>query len=999
MGVKRMKKDDQIREIERLRRENTDLRQLSLTKDALFQKDSLLAAIVESSRNAILGLTVKGTIVSWNRVAGRMFGYAANEVFGHHVSMLAPPERSHEFDDLREKLLAGQSIPDLRTIQLRKNGSTFPALISLSPILNSRREIVGVSEIIQDTTALLDMKAALFRTEMKYRSIFENAIEGVFQTTGDGRPLMANPACLRMLGYSSEKEFMTEVSDIAAQLYADPEDRVRFERLMKWYGMVNNFEVRVMRKDKTRIWVSLNARAVKDARGRIVYYEGMAEDITKRKLAEKNLILEKKISDSIIDGLPGIFYLFNDQLNYVRWNRSFERVSGYSGEEISRMKPVDFFRDEGRERVEERIRECFEGNEITVEAELILKDGSPVPYVFTGRKIVLDDKDHLLGVGLDISERKRTELVIAEREEKYRQLFELESDAIYLADNETGRIFEANGAALSLYGYSREELLLRRIVDLSAEPEKTARSIEEKEPAVPLRYHRKKDGTIFAAEIRSTYTVLNGRPCIIAATRDITDRVRTQAELRGSEEAYRNIYDNAMVGIFQSLPEGRYLRVNPALAAIHGFDSPGEMINTVTNIGKQLYVNPQDRERYKKLLETTDRLTGFEAELYRKDGSRVWISMNVQVVRRENGTVACYQGIVEDITERRKAEVALRESEERYRSLFEHSHDAIFLTMSDGSILDANRAACEMLGRPVEDLRNIGRDGVVDTSDPRLQGALEERGRTGMVNSELTMIRASGERFPVDMTSTVFTDSDGRQKTSLIARDISARKAIEEERKATTEKLRKSLAGTIEVISIMLETRDPYTAGHQRRVSKLARSIARAMGLPGDAVDTVRMAANIHDIGKISVPAEILAKPTNLSDVEMEFIRMHPRTGYEILKVADLPAPIAEMVLQHHEKLDGSGYPQGLRNGEILLEAQILAVADVVEAMASHRPYRPAVGIGAALDEIERNKGVLYHPEVASTCLVLFRERGFLFDREEEDEYLLLPPARDHMGV
>jgi PAS domain S-box-containing protein len=403
-----MKKSELINEIERLRDEVTNLRQSSLKRDNLYQRNSLLASMVESSESAILGVSVSGLIVSWNKAAARMFGYSSDEAFGRHVSTLAPPDRRQESQSLREKVLSGQPVPNFHTVRLRKNGTVFPAIVSLSPIINRKRQIVGMSEIMQDTTVLKDMKAALLRAELKYRSIFENAVEGVFQTTGDGRPLMANPACLRMLGYSSEKEFMTEVSDIGAQLYAEPGDRERFERLVEEYGMVDNFEVRVTRKDKTHIWVSLSARAVKDTRGRTVFYEGTVEDITKRKLAEKNLILEKRISDSIIESLPGIFYLFDAELNYVRWNMNLEGVSGYSSEELSRMKPFDFFRGEGRERVEERIRECFEGNEVTVEAELILKDGSPVPYVFTGKRIVLDDKIHLLGGGLDISSRKRT---------------------------------------------------------------------------------------------------------------------------------------------------------------------------------------------------------------------------------------------------------------------------------------------------------------------------------------------------------------------------------------------------------------------------------------------------------------------------------------------------------------------------------------------------------------------------------------------------------------
>jgi PAS domain S-box-containing protein len=212
-----------------------------------------------------------------------------------------------------------------------------------------------------------------------------------------------------------------------------------------------------------------------------------------------------------------------------------------------------------------------------------------------------------------------------------------------------------------------------------------------------------------------------------------------------------------------------------------------------------------------------------------------------------------------------------------------------------------------------------------------------------------------------------------------ISVDITDRKLAEENLKETAEKLRKSLLGTIQAMSLMVETRDPYTAGHQRRVSKLARVIAQEMALSLDTVDAIRMAGIIHDIGKISIPAEILSKPGKLSDMEFSLIKVHPQSGYDILRDVGLPYPVAEMVFQHHERLDGSGYPQGLKNGQILLESQIIAVADVVEAMASHRPYRPALGIGVALEEIEKNKSIFYDAVVVDVCVKLFREKRFTF--------------------
>ena len=200
------------------------------------------------------------------------------------------------------------------------------------------------------------------------------------------------------------------------------------------------------------------------------------------------------------------------------------------------------------------------------------------------------------------------------------------------------------------------------------------------------------------------------------------------------------------------------------------------------------------------------------------------------------------------------------------------------------------------------------------------------------------------------------------------------------DRGQTEAAIREALERTIEALATTIELRDPYTAGHQRRVAELARAIAREMGLPEERVQGIYVGALVHDLGKIAVPAEILSKPGRLSEAEFNLIRQHPRVGYEILKPVPFPWPVAQMVLQHHERLDGSGYPQGLKGDDISLEARILAVADVVEAMSSHRPYRPALGRRRAMEELLRERGRLYDPEVVRACLTVLR-KGFVFSK------------------
>jgi putative two-component system response regulator len=206
------------------------------------------------------------------------------------------------------------------------------------------------------------------------------------------------------------------------------------------------------------------------------------------------------------------------------------------------------------------------------------------------------------------------------------------------------------------------------------------------------------------------------------------------------------------------------------------------------------------------------------------------------------------------------------------------------------------------------------------------------------------------------------------------------RENLEQKVADRTASLRRALEGIIQVNTRALESRDPYTAGHQHRVALLAVVIAKEMNIPKDQLEGIRMAALIHDLGKISIPAEILSKPSKLTEIEFDFIKTHPQAGYAIIADIEFPWPIAQMVLQHHEKMNGTGYPQGLCGEDILLEARIICVADVVEAMVSHRPYRAALGTDAALDEISRNRGVLYDSQVVDACLSVFMDKGFMFE-------------------
>jgi len=221
-----------------------------------------------------------------------------------------------------------------------------------------------------------------------------------------------------------------------------------------------------------------------------------------------------------------------------------------------------------------------------------------------------------------------------------------------------------------------------------------------------------------------------------------------------------------------------------------------------------------------------------------------------------------------------------------------------------------------------------------------------------------------------------------------LIKEIKYRTKVEEELLKTNVKLNSLLNDTVSGLVSAIEYRDPYTAGHQRRVTQLAVAIAEEMKLPKNILDCIRISSMIHDIGKINVPIEILSKPGSINQYELELMQNHPQAGYDILKEIDFPWPVATVILQHHERFDGSGYPNGLKSEEVLLEARVIQVADVVEAMSSHRPYRPSLGIKKALDELETNKGKLYDTKIVDICENLFKENKFKFDEKPSLKYV-----------
>ena len=329
--------------------------------------------------------------------------------------------------------------------------------------------------------------------------------------------------------------------------------------------------------------------------------------------------------------------------------------------------------------------------------------------------------------------------------------------------------------------------------------------------------------------------------------------------------------------------------------------------------------------------------------------------------------------------DRRQTEQRLRAAEETFRGLVEHAIAGIFI-IHDGKLTYLNRRGAEIVGQGAPD-DLIGTEllhWIAEDDHATVSAAMRRLldGDAAGIPFDFHVAHRDGGTIQVGANA-VRAVHDGRPAIVGMLQDISEKMRAAEEIGRSVVRLKKALMSTVEVATILGEKRDPYTAGHERRVAEIAVAIGAELGLDADRQEGLRVAGCLHDIGKIGIPTEILSKPGRLSAIEYQLIQGHAQAGYDVLKGVDFPWVVAEVALQHHERMDGGGYPYGLRGEAIVPEARIVAVADVVESMSSHRPYRAGLGIGAALAEVERGCGTAYDRDAAAACLRLFRSRGY----------------------
>lgn len=686
-----------------------------------------------------------------------------------------------------------------------------------------------------------------------------------------------------------------------------------------------------------------------------------------------------------------VLFSFPDR-KIIDVNESAVKMSGFKREEMIGHTHNDlktFSEEKDSAKIFEEL--VSKGSIKNYELKIRRKDGKLIDSLFFGEIFENQSKTYILISMIDLTSYKLSERAQRESEEKYRTILETSEEGYYEIDLAGNFIF-VNDSVCRLLGYSRKELTgmnNRQYMDKETAGKvfqtfnkvyKTGESTKEFDWEVI----RKDGAKRYIEQSVSLQKDSSGKPIgFRGILRDITERRKTEELLKQSEAQYRLLADHMKDQVWLMDLTLKMTYMSPSVEKLLGYTTEEvvklPMYKLLTKRSSQKAMEAFSRKMEKASTDPAYKVL-LELECRCKDGHFIWIEASFSFIMDENGKPISILGEGREITKRKQIEESLQKSEENFRHSLDDSPLGVRISTVEGETIYANKTVLDMYGYDsIEELKKIPiQDRYTPESYTQFLIRKQKRllGEFGPSEYEISIVRKNGEiRHLHVFRKEIFWS--GKKQSQVIYEDISLRRQAEEKITTILGNLRKSIRTTIQVLGTASEARDPYTAGHQKRVADLARMIATEMGLPQDSIEAIRMAGAIHDIGKISIPSEILCKPTKLTDLEYSLVQAHTQYSYEIMKDVESPWPLANIVYQHHERINGSGYPQGLKGEDILIEARILAVADVVEAMASYRPYRPSLGVQSALTEIEDNAGILYDSKVVKTCLKLFRENRF----------------------
>ena len=630
----------------------------------------------------------RGAVYRWcNKAFEEYVGRPRDAIIGKTVFEVQPKEVADMYYLMDRQLFSNPGTQAYETVVQHSSGARREVIITKAAYKEADGTVAGLIGVMVDVSDQRQAEEALRRSEEKYRNIFNDSILGIFQTTPDGRFVTVNQAFADIHGYESPEEIISMTADIADEFYVNPEDRIKFKETLEAHDVARQFETHMYRRDRTAIWVRMNARAIRDSEGRVLFYEGTLEDITNRRKVEDALReSEERYRVAIENSNDGVAIMRGESHVYV--NQRFVEMFGYDS-------PPDIL-------------------------------GKPNSLI-----VHPDDRTMV------------------------------------------------------------KDILLKR----------------QRGESVPKRYEFrgiKKDGTPICVDVSATDTVYQGNPVSLAYLRDITERRLAEEALARAEEKYRSIVENAVEGIFQATPgRGQFISVNPAYAQLVGFESPEEMIASIADISSQLCANPNDCFHFQKLLDEQGIVRNFETLFRRKDGSFFWVLINGRVVRDHEGRMLHYEGTVEDITLRKKAEETIRESETRYRELADLLPETVMEYDENLMLTFINVTGNEALGYTREDIvRGLN---VLDTiageehedarrALERLLGGEKTRG------SEYTLVRKDGSRFPAFVHSApIFRKGSPKGIRSVVV-DITERKQVEEALRKSEEKYRDIFERAVEGI-------------------------------------------------------------------------------------------------------------------------------------------------------------------------------------------------------